>query len=148
MALLEKLQKDMVEAMKAKQAPRLDAIRMIKAALQKFQIDSMKPLDEATEMQVLNTLLKQRKEAVEMYTTAGRLDLAEKEAAEQKLVEGYMPGLASDEDIDEAVNAAIADNPGATAKQMGIVMKAAQAKLTGKRVDGKALSEKVRGKLS
>ena len=148
MALLEKLQKDMVEAMKAKQAPRLDAIRMIKAALQKFQIDSMKPLDEATEMQVLNTLLKQRKEAVEMYTTAGRLDLAEKEATEQKLVESYMPGLASDEEIDEAVSAAIADNPGATAKQMGIVMKAAQAKLTGLRVDGKALSEKVRSKLS
>ena len=148
MALLEKLQKDMVEAMKARQAPRLDAIRMIKSALQKFQIDSMKPLDEATEMQVLNTLLKQRKEAVEMYTTAGRMDLADKEAAEQTLIEGYLPGLASDADIEEAINAAMAENPGATAKQMGVVMKAAQAKLTGKRVDGKALSEKVRAKLS
>ena len=148
MALLEKLQKDMIEAMKAKQAPRLDAIRMIKSALQKFQIDSMKPLDEATEMQVLNTLLKQRKEAVEMYTTAGRMDLADKEAAEQTLIEGYMPGLASDTDIEEAINAAMAENPEATAKQMGVVMKAAQAKLTGKRVDGKALSEKVRAKLT
>ena len=148
MALLEKLQKDMVEAMKARQAPRLGAIRMIKSALQKFQIDSMKPLDEATEMQVLNTLLKQRKEAVEMYTTAGRMDLADKEAAEQTLIEGYLPGLASDADIEEAINAAMAENPGATAKQMGVVMKAAQAKLTGKRVDGKALSEKVRAKLS
>ncbi len=148
MALLEKLQKDMVEAMKARQAPRLDAIRMIKSALQKFQIDSMKPLDEATEMQVLNTLLKQRKEAVELYTTAGRMDLADKEAAEQTLIEGYLPGLASDADIEEAINAAMAENPDATAKQMGVVMKAAQAKLTGKRVDGKALSEKVRAKLS
>ena len=148
MALLEKLQKDMVEAMKARQAPRLGAIRMIKSALQKFQIDSMKPLDEATEMQVLNTLLKQRKEAVEMYTTAGRMDLADKEAAEQTLIEGYLPGLASEADIEEAINAAMAENPGATAKQMGVVMKAAQAKLTGKRVDGKALSEKVRAKLS
>lgn len=148
MALLEKLQKDMVEAMKAKQAPRLGAIRMIKSALQKFQIDSMKPLDEATEMQVLNTLLKQRKEAVEMYTTAGRMDLADKEAAEQTLIEGYLPGLASDADIEEAINAAMAENPAATAKQMGVVMKAAQAKLSGKRVDGKALSEKVRAKLT
>ena len=148
MALLEKLQKDMVEAMKAKQAPRLGAIRMIKSALQKFQIDSMKPLDEATEMQVLNTLLKQRKEAVEMYTTAGRMDLADKEAAEQTLIEGYLPGLASDADIEEAISAAMAENPEATAKQMGVVMKAAQAKLTGKRVDGKALSEKVRAKLT
>lgn len=148
MALLEKLQKDMIEAMKAKQAARLDAIRMIKSALQKFQIDSMKPLDEATEMQVLNTLLKQRKEAVEMYTSAGRMDLAEKEATEQKLVESYLPAMASESDIEEAIEAAMAENPGATAKQMGIVMKAAQAKLTGKRVDGKALSDKVRGKLS
>ena len=148
MALLEKHQKDMVQAMKAKQAPRLDAIRMIKAALQKFQVDSMKPLDEATEMQVLNTLLKQRKEAVDMYTTAGRLDLADKEATEQKLIETYMPALASDSDIEDATNAAIGENPGATAKQMGVVMKAAQAKLTGKRVDGKALSDKVRSKLS
>ena len=134
--------------MKAKQAPRLGAIRMIKSALQKFQIDSMKPLDEATEMQVLNTLLKQRKEAVEMYTTAGRMDLADKEAAEQTLIEGYLPGLASDADIEEAINAAMAENPAATAKQMGVVMKAAQAKLSGKRVDGKALSEKVRAKLT
>ena len=148
MALLEKLQKDMIEAMKAKQAARLDAIRMIKSALQKFQIDSMKPLDEATEMQVLNTLLKQRKEAVEMYTSAGRMDLAEKEATEQKLVESYLPAMASESDIEEAIEAAMAENPGATAKQMGIVMKAAQAKLIGKRVDGKALSDKVRGKLS
>ena len=130
----------MVEAMKAREAPRLGAIRMIKSALQKFQIDSMKPLDEATEMQVLNTLLKQRKEAVEMYINAGRMDLADKEAAEQTLIEGYLPGLASDADIEEAINAAMAENPGATAKQMGVVMKAAQAKLTGKRVDGKALT--------
>ena len=119
MAMLEILQKDMVEAMKAKQSARLDAIRMIKSALQKFQIDTMKPLDEANELQVLGTLLKQRREAVEMYTTAGRADLADKEAAELKLIEAYMPAMASAEDIEAAIAAAMAENPGATAKQMG-----------------------------
>ena len=148
MALLEKLQKDMVEAMKAKEPARLDAIRMIKSALQKFQIDAMKPLDEPSELQVLNTLLKQRREAVEMYKTAGRAELAEKEEVELKMIEAYMPAAASAEDIDAAIAAAIAENPGATAKQMGVVMKAAQGKLTGKRVDGKALSEAVRAKLA
>ncbi len=148
MALLEKLQKDMVEAMKAKESARLDAIRMIKSALQKFQIDAMKPLDEPSELQVLNTLLKQRREAVEMYKTAGRAELAEKEEVELKMIEAYMPAAASAEDIDAAIAAAIAENPGATAKQMGVVMKAAQGKLTGKRVDGKALSEAVRSKLA
>ncbi len=148
MALLEKLQKDMVEAMKAKESARLDAIRMIKSALQKFQIDAMKPLDEPSELQVLNTLLKQRREAVEMYKTAGRAELAEKEEVELKMIEAYMPAAASAEDIDAAIAAAIAENPGATAKQMGVVMKAAQGKLTGKRVDGKALSEAVRAKLA
>lgn len=148
MALLEKLQKDMVEAMKAKESARLDAIRMIKSALQKFQIDSMKPLDEPSELQVLNTLLKQRREAVEMYKTAGRAELAEKEEVELRMIEAYMPASASAEDIEAAIAAAIAENPGATAKQMGVVMKAAQGKLTGKRVDGKALSEAVRAKLA
>lgn len=148
MALLEKLQKDMVEAMKAKESARLDAIRMIKSALQKFQIDAMKPLDEPSELQVLNTLLKQRREAVEMYKTAGRTELAEKEEVELKMIEAYMPAAASAEDIDAAIAAAIAENPGATVKQMGVVMKAAQGKLTGKRVDGKAMSEAVRAKLA
>jgi uncharacterized protein len=148
MALLEKLQKDMVEAMKAKESARLDAIRMIKSALQKFQIDAMKPLDEPSELQVLNTLLKQRKEAVEMYKTAGRPELAEKEEVELKMIEAYMPASATAEDIDAAIMAAIAENPGATLKQMGVVMKAAQAKLTGKRVDGKAMSDAVRAKLT
>jgi uncharacterized protein len=148
MALLEQLQKDIVEAMKAKQPARLDAIRMIKSALQKFQVDAMKPLDEATELQVLGTLLKQRREAVEMYIKGDRPDLAEKEAVEVKLIEAYMPAMASAEDIDAAIAAAMAENPGATAKQMGVIMKATQAKLVGKRVDGKALSEAVKGKLA
>jgi uncharacterized protein YqeY len=148
MALLERIQTDMTAAMRAKDEARLNAIRMIKAALKKHEIDSMKPLDENTELQVLNTLIKQRREAAEMFRKGGRADAADKEEAELKLIESYMPAGASDEEIDGAIAAALAETGVTSAKQMGVVMKATQAKLAGKRVDGKALSEKVRAKLS
>ena len=148
MPLLDQIQKDMVAAMRAKDEARLSAIRMVKSALQKFQIDSMKPLDEAAEMQVLNTVAKQRREAVEMFRNNGRPELADKEAAELVLVESYLPAAPSDEEIDAAIDAAITET-GVTAKSgMGLVMNAAKAKLAGKRVDGKALSDKVRARLS
>jgi uncharacterized protein len=148
MPLLDQIQKDMVAAMKAKDEARLSAIRMVKAALQKFQIDSMKPLDEAAEMQVLNTLAKQRREAVEMFRNGGRPELADKEAAELTLIESYLPAAPSDEEIDAAISAAIAETGITDKAKMGLVMNAAKAKLAGKRVDGKALSEKVRTRLS
>ena len=148
MPLLDRIQTDMVAAMKAKDEARLGAVRMIKAALKKHEIDSMKPLDEATEMQVMNTLIKQRKEAAELYRKGNRADLAEKEEAEQKLIESYLPASASDDDLNQAVDAAISETGATSAKQMGVVMKAAQAKLAGKRVDGKLLSEKVKARLS
>jgi uncharacterized protein YqeY len=148
MSLLDRIQTDMVAAMKAKDEARLGAIRMIKSALKKYEIDSMKSLDEATEMQVMNTLIKQRKEAAELYRRGNRLDLAEKEEAEQKLIESYLPASASEDDLDHAVDAAISETGATTAKQMGVVMKAAQSKLAGKRVDGKLLSEKVKARLS
>jgi uncharacterized protein len=145
--LLDQLQAAMVAAMKAKDEARLGALRMMKAALKKHEIDSMKPLDEATEMQVLNMLIKQRREAADMFRKGGREELAAKEEAELKLIESYMPASATDEDLDAAVAAAIAETGATSAKQMGVVMKAAQAKLAGKRVDGKALSDKVRSRL-
>jgi uncharacterized protein YqeY len=148
MPLLERIQKDMVEAMKAKDEARLSAVRMIKTALKKTEIDSMKPLDEATEMQVLNSLIKQRTESAEMFRKGGRLEMAEKEEAERTLIESYMPAAATPEEIDAALDAAIAETQASSAKQMGIVMKATQARLAGKRVDGKALSEKVRARLA
>ena len=148
MPLLERLQADMVASMKAKQEARLGAIRMIKAALKKHEIDSMKPLDEATEMQVLNTLIKQRRESADMFRKGGREELAEKEEAELRLIESYMPALATEAEMDEAIAAAVAETGAASAKQMGLVMKAAQTKLTGKRVDGKLLSDKVRARLA
>ena len=148
MPLLERIQKDLVSAMKSKDEARLSAIRMIKTALKKLEVDSMKPLDEAAEMQVLNSLIKQRTESAEMFRTGGRIEMAEKEEAERALIESYMPAPASPDEIEAALAAALAETGATTAKQMGLVMKAAQARLSGKRVDGKALSEKVRARLT
>ncbi len=148
MALLDRIQTDMVAAMRAKDELKLNAIRMIKAALKKHEVDSMKPLDEATELQILGTLIKQRREAAEMFRKGDRVELAEKEEAELKLIESYMPSAPSDQEIEEAIGQALAETGATTQKQMGLVMKAAQAKLAGKRVDGRALSEKVRARLS
>lgn len=148
MPLLDQIQKDMVAAMKGREEARLDALRMIKAALQKHQIDSMKALDDSTELQVLNTLVKQRRESADMFRKGGRPELADREEAELKLIESYMPSAPTEAEIDAAIAAALAETPNASIKQMGVVMKAAQAKLAGKRVDGKALSDRVRSKLS
>jgi uncharacterized protein len=148
MPLLDQIQKDMVSAMKAREEARLGALRMIKAALQKHQIDSMKPLDEQTELQVLNTLVKQRREAADMFRKGDRPELADREEAELKLIESYMPSAPTDSEMDAAIAAAMAETGVTALKQMGMVMKAAQAKLPGKRVDGKALSDRVRAKLT
>src|SRR6185369_7347467 len=148
MPLIDRIQKDMVEAMKAKDEARLSAVRMIKAALMKQKVDSPKPIDEAAEMTTLNMLIKQRTESAEMFRKGGRVELAEKEEAERALIESYMPAAATPGEIDAALTAALAETGATSAKQMGLVMKAAQAKLSGKRVDGKALSEKVRARLT
>ncbi|MBV8550716.1 MAG: GatB/YqeY domain-containing protein [Acidobacteriaceae bacterium] len=147
MSLLDRVQKDMVEAMRAKDESRLGALRMAKAALKKQEVDSMQPLNEATEMQVMNTLLKQRQESADLFRKGGRAELAEKEEAEIKILESYLPAAPSQGEIEEAVSAAIAETGATSAKQMGAVMKAAQARLAGKRVDGKALSELVKSRL-
>ena len=148
MPLIDQVQQEMVAAMKSGDAARLSALRMLKAALMKQKVDSPKPLDEAAEMHVLKILIHQRIESAEMYRKAGRIESAEKEEAERALLEAYLPAGASEEELDAAVAAAMAETGAASIKQMGLVMKAAQAKLTGKTVDGKALSDKVRSKLS
>ena len=148
MPLAERLQKEMVEAMKAKEEVRLNAIRMVKSALMKYKADQMKEPDEAAELQLLNTLLKQRRESADMFRKGGREELAAKEEAEIRVIESFMPALATAEEIEAAVAAALAETGVTSAKQMGLVMKAAQAKLAGKRADGKALSDLVRSKLS
>jgi uncharacterized protein YqeY len=148
MPLLDQIQKDLIAAMKGREEARLDALRMIKTALKKHEIDSMKPLDEPTELQILNTLIKQRKEASDMFRKGNRPELADKEDAELKLIESYMPSAPTEQEVDAAIDAAMAESGVTSLKQMGIVMKAAQAKLAGKRVDGKALSDRVRSKLT
>ena len=148
MALLDKIQSEMTLAMKARAEARLGALRMIKTALKKHEVDSMKPLDEATEMQIMKSLVKQRQEAAEMFRKGGRPELADKEEVEMRLIESFLPSAPSEEEMEAAIAAALAETGSTSLKQMGLVMKAAQAKLTGKRVDGKLLSDKVRARLS
>ena len=148
MPLIDQVQTEMVAAMKAKDEARLSALRMVKAALMKAKVDSPKPLDEAAEMQILKQLIKQRIDAAEMFRKAGRIEQAEKEEAERALIEGYLPAAAGEAEIEAAIAAALTETGVTSLKQMGVVMKAAQARLQGKTVDGKALSEKVRSRLS
>ncbi|MEK7407021.1 MAG: GatB/YqeY domain-containing protein [Acidobacteriota bacterium] len=148
MTLLDQVQKDMTAAMKARDEARLSALRLIKTALVKHRVDSSHPLDERAEIQVLNTLIKQRKEAAEAFRKGARPELAEKEEAELKLIEAYMPAAPSEEETEAAIAAALAETGVTSLKQMGVVMKAVQARLAGKRVDGKLLSDKVRARLS
>ena len=145
---MDQVQKDMVAAMKAHEEVRLDALRMLKTALMKHKVDTMKELDEQSELQILNMLVKQRRESAEMFRKGNRLDLAEKEEAELKLIESYMPAAPTEAEIDAAIASAMSETGITSLKQMGVVMKATQAKLAGKRVDGKALSDRVRSKLS
>jgi uncharacterized protein YqeY len=148
MPLIDQVQTEMVAAMKSKDEARLSALRMVKAALMKAKVDSPKPLDDAAEMQILKSLIKQRIDAADAFRKAGRIEQAEKEEAERALIEGYLPAAAGDAEMDAAIAAALAETGVTSLKQMGVVMKATQEKLKGKTVDGKTLSEKVRSHLS
>src|SRR5215470_7406833 len=123
MALIDQVQQDMVAAMKSRDEARLSAIRMIKAALMKAKVDSPKPLDDAAEMQILKSLIKQRIDAAEMFRKAGRT-----EEAERTLIESYLPAGASDIEIENAIGEALNETGVTSLKQMGAVMKAVQAK--------------------
>src|SRR5712671_3809356 len=142
MPILDQVQKDIVAAMKAREEARLSALRMIKTALHKAHVDSSKPLDDAADQQILKSLVKQRIDAAEMFRKGGREELADKEEAEKKIIESYLPAAASEEETLAAINAAIEETGATSAKQMGLVMKAVQAKLAGKTDDGKFISEK------
>lgn len=151
MSLTEQIQKDIVTAMKAKDEARLSALRMVKSALHLRQVEKMAPLDEKESQAVLATLIKQRKESVEQFTKGGRQEMADKEAAEIKLIETYLPKAAGEEEIVAGVRAAIAEmTPAPAMKDMGTVMKAAMARFAaaGMRVDGKVVSEAVKKELA
>ncbi|MGD0499224.1 MAG: GatB/YqeY domain-containing protein [Bryobacteraceae bacterium] len=147
MPLIDTVQQDMTAAMKGRDAARLSALRLIKAALMKQKVDSPRPLDEAAEMQVLKSLVKQRIDAAAAFRQAGRAAQADQEEAERALIESYLPAAAGDQEMDAALAEALAETGATSLKQMGVVMKAVQAKLKGKMVDGKALSDKVRSRL-
>ncbi len=150
MPIPEQVQKDMVEAMKARDELRFSTLRMVKAALKNKEIDKRAPLTDPEAMAVLNTLIKQRRDSIEQFTKGGRQELADKEAAEIRIIEGYLPKAAGEEEITATVRAVIAEMGSPTIKDMGTVMKNVMAKFaqSGARVDGKVVSETVKKELS
>jgi len=153
-SLTDKVQQDMVAAMKAREVDRLSTLRMMKAALKNKEIDKRAPLTDAEAGQILVTMVKQRRDSIEQFTKGNRLDLAEKEAAEIPIIESYLPKVASEADIRDVIEAVIAEMSAAgqrpAPKDMGSVMKAVQAKVqaTGLRADGKQVSEAVKAALA
>ncbi len=148
MSLSEQIQKDIVTAMKAKEEMRLSVLRMVKAAIQLKEVEKMRKMDETESIALLQTLVKQRKESIDQFGKGGRADLVEKEQKELAILEAYLPAGASDAEMDAAIAKAIAETSANSMKQMGAVVKAAKTALEGKTVDGKALSDRVRDKLS
>ncbi len=147
MSLEQSLTADIVTAMKAKDATRLTALRMLKSALTNKSIEKGRALEAAEELQVVAMLVKQRRDSIEQFTKGGRVDLADKEQAEIAILDAFLPASASDEEIVAAVKAAVTETGATTAKDMGKVMKAAIAALAGKTVDGKKVNEEVRRSL-
>jgi uncharacterized protein len=148
MSLEKTLGPDIVTAMKAKDQTALTALRMLKTALTNKSIEKGRALEAAEELQVVSTLVKQRKDSIEQFTKGGRQDLADKEKAEIVVLNHYLPASASDDEIAAAVAAAIAETGAVSAKDIGKVMKAAMAALAGKTVDGKKVNEAVRARLA
>lgn len=148
MSLAEKIQSDIVAAMKARDDFRLSVLRMVKAAIQLKEVEKVRKLDEAESIQLLQSILKQRKESIDQFSKGNRPDLADKEKKEATIIEEYLPAGASTEEMNSAITKAIAEVGATSIKQMGAVVKAAKANLEGKTVDGKALSDLVREQLS
>mgnify|MGYP003590974149 FL=1 len=147
MTFKEKIEQDMVAAAKAKDRATLSALRLIKTALHNREIDLKRELDEAEFIQVLSTMVKQRKDSIEQFAKGGRADLVEKEESELKVIQSFMPAQMSEEDVSREIRQAIAETGAVSVKDMGKVMKVLMPKLTGK-ADGKAVGEKVKAALS
>ena len=148
MTLSERVQKEMVDAMRAKEELRLSTLRMMKAALQMKRIDKRADLDEKEELQVFTTMIKQRKDSIEQFEKGGRPELAAKEASEITIIEGFMPQALGEAEIAATVKAVVAEMGSPTMKDMGAVMKNVMAKFGGARVDGKIVSEAVKKQLA
>ncbi len=148
MTFSERVQKDLTAAMKAKDELRLSVLRMMKSALKMREVEKMRPLEDAEAVQVLQTLVKQRRESIEQFERGGRRDLAEKERREIAIIETYLPAAPTDQEISAAIEAAVAETGARSVRQMGAVVKAARARLAGKAIDGKLLSDRVREHLA
>jgi len=150
MSLAEQIQKDIVDAMRAKAELRLSVLRGIKSAIKLREVESDKnhTVDDQETLQIIQKLVKQRKESIDSFTKGNRPELAEKETKELAILESYLPAGASEAEMDAAIDKAIAEAGAASIKQMGAVVKSAKAQLEGKTVDGKALSDRVRDRLS
>lgn len=148
MTLVDQIVADITTAMKAKEADRLSTLRMVKANLMNRKIEKGGELTDDEVQKALQSLVKQRKDSIEQYEKAGRAELAAKEAAEVAVIEEYLPGAASPEEIEKAVGDAVTATGATSMKDMGLVMKAALANLAGKNADGKAVSEAVKAKLN
>ena len=148
MNLAERIQSDLVEAMRAKDELRLSVLRGIKSAIKLKEVEKIKTLDESETIQILQTLIKQRRESIEQFTKGNRPELAAKETKELGIIESYLPAGATEAEMDAAISKAIAETGANSLKQMGAVVKAAKSVLPGKTVDGKILSDRVRERLS
>ena len=148
MPLVEDVNRAITDAMKAKDAPRLGALRMLKAALMNREVERGRALDDTEARQVVSALVKQRRDSIEQFTRGGRKDLADKETAEIAILESYLPPAVDTADLEKAVDNAISSTGATSAKDMGKVMKAVMADLAGKTVDGKVVNELVRRKLA
>jgi uncharacterized protein len=147
MPLVDEVGAAIAEAMRRQDAARLSALRMLKAAFMNKSVEKKRDLDDAEALQVVAALVKQRKDSIEQFGKAGRQDLVDKETAEVRVLEAYLPAAADPAAVDAAVTAAIAETGATSPKDMGRVMKAVMAKLAGQNVDGKAVNELVRRKL-
>ena len=147
MPLNEKIAADITAAMKAKDALRLSALRMLKAAIMNKGVEKKRDLEDAEVLQVVAALVKQRRDSIEQFAKAGRTDLVNKETDEMAILEHYLPPAVSAEEIEAAVAAAIAETGASSVKDMGKVMKAVMPKLAGKNADGRTVNEAVRRKL-
>src|SRR5260221_9987788 len=148
MTLAETIQKHLIDAMRAKDELRLSVLRMIKSAITYKETEKLRKLDEPESIQLLQTMVKQRKESIDQFAKGNRNDLVEKETKELAIIESYLPAGASEAEMDAAIGKAVAETGATSIKQMGAVVKAAKAALEGKTVDGKALSDRVRSRLS
>ena len=148
MSISDQVTKDMIAAMKSREELKLSTLRMMKSALKNKEIDKRAPLDDKEALQVLSTMIKQRKDSIEQFTKGGRQELADKEASEITIIEAYMPKAIGEAEIVAAVRATIAEMGSPTMKEMGTVMKNTMAKLAGARVDGKVVSEAVKKELA